>query len=127
MIFGGGGGFQPPNPTPADGRWHLQSSHLGEAGEVGDAAGVVHIAGQQHVALIAPLRAPAVQEGDAASVAASAAPGFGDGGGLGMGGGLGGPVLPYLFLMIQCLVPFCAPYPTASTAWLMFSGLQLVS
>lgn len=38
-----------------------------------------------------------------------------------------GPVLPYLFLRIQCLVPFCAPYPTASTAWLMFSALQLVS
>lgn len=35
-------------------------SHLGEAGEVGDAAGVVHVACQEDVALVAPLLAPAV-------------------------------------------------------------------
>lgn len=37
-----------------------QCSHLGEAGEVGDAAGVVHVARQEDVALVAPLLAPAV-------------------------------------------------------------------
>lgn len=40
-------------------------SHLGEAGEVGDAAGVVHVPRQQHVALVAPLLAPAARKSGA--------------------------------------------------------------
>lgn len=34
---------------------------------------------------------------------------------------------PQLFLIIQCLLPFWIPYPTAKTAWFRLSLLQLSS
>lgn len=41
-------------------------SHLGEAGKIGDATGVVHVARQEHVAFVAPLLTPAAaREGTA--------------------------------------------------------------
>lgn len=62
-----GKGRDSPGATSAsetgskEGSWEAGGgSHPGEAGEVGDAAGVVHVACQEHVALVAPLLAPAM-------------------------------------------------------------------